>query len=167
MGTNRSSISGFLIVTGSFFILVFGSFYAITTLRSSQLGEIRRRMDASTLQLFASLDRSQEKTFFNDVHYYYSYSGKYRNERFHTVEEVDPVYYHKKSEGKNVEIIAYLDKSDMLHTHLRDNKIPYGKRFDALSRFAFLFLITGCASFASGLALFLLQRAGLGRGRAR
>lgn len=132
-------------VTGPLLLLVFGAQGLVFTLRDQLINEIEARMQREGEYSFATLDRAQQRQSFSGSgkRYFYAYSGRYRNISYEQTKEVSPQYYHLNSEGKNVEVLVYLDPAGNLHTHLRGNTHPFSARFPGLSRLSFGLALLG------------------------
>ncbi|MEQ9364028.1 MAG: hypothetical protein RIF32_07290 [Leptospirales bacterium] len=146
-------------VTGPILLLAFGSMGLVFGVRDQLMSDIEARMLRDGQYSFATLDRAQQRKAFlvGGKRYFYAYSGRYRNMSFQETKEVSPQYYHLNSEGKNVEVLVFLDAAGNFHTHLRGNSHPFAEDFSALRNFSILMAALGLALTISGL---LAQRLG-------
>lgn len=134
-------------VTGPILLLAFGSMGLVFSLRNQLMSDIEARMSRDGEYTFATLERAQQrKTFLvGGKRYFYAYSGRYRNMSFQETKEVSPQYYHLNSEGKNVEVLVFLDSAANFHTHLRGNSHPFAEDFSELRGFSYLLAAIGLA----------------------
>lgn len=139
-------------VTGPILLLAFGSQGLVFTLRDQLMTDIQSRMLKEGEYTFANLDRAeQRKTFLvGGKRYFYAYSGRHRNASFQKTEEVSPQFYHLNSEGKNVEVLAYLDSAGNFHTHLRGNSHPFAEDYTELRHFSLALAALGLALTIGG-----------------
>ncbi len=134
-------------VAGPILLLAFGSMGAVFHLRDELMADIEARMLKDGEYSFATLDRAQQRQAFlvGGKRYFYAYSGRYRNMSFQATKEVSPQYYHLNSEGKNVEVLVFLDAAGNFHTHLRGNSHPFAEDFSALRDFSLFLALVGLA----------------------
>lgn len=148
-------------VTGPLLLLAFGAQGLAFSLRDQLISDIETRMQREGEYSFATLDRAQQRQSFsgNGKRYFYAYSGRYRNISYERTKEVSAQYYHLNSEGKNVEVLVYLDPAGNLHTHLRGNTHPFSARFEGLRKFSFTLALGGLILSVLGFGGRLWQKA--------
>jgi hypothetical protein len=142
-------------IAGPILALVFGSQALVFTLRDHLMAEIEERMQSEGQYSFANLDRAQSRQSFliGGKRYYYAYSGRHRNLNFQAIEEVSAQYYHLNSEGKNVEVLVFLDEAGNFHTHLRGNSQPFAEDYSRLIAFSLVLMGLGLLLTLGGWGL--------------
>lgn len=149
----------FGLLGGLILMLVFGSSHLVLEIRDYHENVIQSKLEAIEDFVFVSLDRAQRIPTGGKNHYYFSYSGKYLNRDFVTLEEVTPDYFHRHSEGKNVEAKILMDPMGIIHTRLRKN-LKGNQSFDSIRSFTMGGFYLGIVSGLPSLFLLVFNRSG-------
>lgn len=133
--------------SGLLILFAFSSISVILFIRQTLQTKFSNLLMHEGRSMFASLTKGQNIKTSRGKRYYYSYTGNWGNQIFRKHEEVNPDLYFILSEGKNVQILAYRFVTGEIFSHIKSNKISFGKDLSMLMNFSVVIALLGFSIF--------------------
>ncbi len=156
--SRRENLPAFARITGPLLALAFGSTFLFLTLHRLQNSWIGESLEKEGENTFVVLDQAQSKKGVFGRRYFYSYTGRYREQIFQKTEEVPDGMFHLHSEGKNLQAVVYIDPAGTIHSRLKANPLEFGKPMGALASTSLVLSLAGCLLTGFAVVLLLLRK---------